>query len=628
MIKQHSLGILLGLSSAIMLSACGSSSDTASTADTEDYGELQLAITDAEEDFLSYKIEIDSITLIRNDGTEVSVLPMSTEVDFVQYQELSELFAVRSVPPGIYDSISLSLDYSEAEIIVQNEAGEQFVASAVDTEGNAITELELSLQLNDDDPVRIRPRQAAHLTLDLDLAASNTIESFEPEAIVVVEPFMIGTAEHDENREHRVRGLLASTDLETETVTLNIRPMRLKQGEFGTFTFSVSSETVFEINGAEFSGEAGLSALAALNLDTPVIAFGQTDSEAGAYMATQVNAGSSVPWADTDIIKGIVTARSDNTITLQGAVLELAGNEEESALAAHFKQEITLNVSDDTTVTGYRLGDASIDQVSIGQKLIASGSFDSSTDVFTATDGHIRMQLNKVVGEVVTPSPLVIDLSHINKRPVDIFNFSGTGISTEDDSQADNYEIDTAALDTSAIQSSEWVQVRGYPTAFGQAPMDFDALSILNPDTSSHDAKLHARWSSEQSGNVVIENDVLALNAEGLRDKLHLVGIPASSKLDLEVQTVAGVQSEGKFSILARGEGLSMFRSYNDFIVQLQSLLANGMDVIHLTASGSYSDSNKELTASYLTVKLINSEASIDVDIEAEVDVEAEIEAE
>jgi len=592
------IGLMIGLSSPLLLSGCGSSNSTESSSTEPDNGSLELAITDAEEDFLSYQIELEAITLNRTDGTEVSILPLSSEIDFVQYQELSELFAVLSVPKGVYTSITLSLDYTDADIVIQNEAGVSYQAAAVNALGEALAQVEVELTLNDNNPIRITPFKTAQLTLDLDLAASNTIESFEP-ATVTVEPFMLGTTQLTEDREHRVRGLVQDVDIEDQEISLNIRPMRIKKGEFGEFTFDVNDDTLYEVNGVEYLGSEGLSAIGALENDSPLVAFGTANTGTEqTFLASQVHAGSSVPWSDSDLIKGVITKRVGNILTINGAVLEIDDRK------ADFHQTIEVSIGENSTVTGHRLGDADINSLSVGQKIIAFGEFNEETANLDATNGNIRMKLNKIVGEVEQVNPLQIDLSHINKRPIDIFDFTGTGISTDDDANPASYEVNTGNLDVNSIDVNEWIQVRGYPSAFSSAPLDFDALSIVNPDFSSHAAKLHSQWDKESTGGVLIENDTLALNTNDARSKLHLVGVPGSSKLEFTVEVISGSQEPGLYGILVRGNSIQVHNDFSEFINTLNAELENGLEARHLTAAGNYSDTDHSLSATYLTLML------------------------
>lgn len=587
------LGLALGFSSLVGLTGCGSSGSN-----TEDQGSLEIAITDAEEDFLSYQITLDAVTLNRRNGGQVSVLPLKTEIDFVQYQELSELFAVMSVPPGAYESITLSLDYTNANIVIQDENGVSYAAAVVDSQGAAVTKFNVDLSLDQNKPLVITPRKTSQLTLDLDLAASNTIESFDP-PLVTVEPFMLATAELDKEREHRVRGLLEAVNTENQEVSLNVRPMRHKQGEFGQFTFAVNSETHYDINGSEFTGDAGLTLLSTISADTPVVAFGSNLKDDDLpYLATQVIVGTSVPWNNEDVLKGTITARNDNTLTIQGAVIEEAGK------AGHFMQTISMAIGENSTVTGYRLGDADIQQLSVGQSILALGDYDQANNSFDATAGSIRMKLNQIVGEVVQQSPLVVDLSHINKRPVSIFNFAGTGISEIDDANPSQYDINTGVLDLNTIAENEWIQVRGYPTAFGSAPADFDAISIINPEFSSHAARYMIKWDESAETSLSAENQELIIHDEQARSKLHLNGVPGSSQLDMDLNKIVAKDENGLYAILGEGEGINLYRNFTDFLSAIDEFFAKGFTAKHLIAEGIYADSNSSLSSSKVTLHL------------------------
>ncbi|WP_138440663.1 DUF4382 domain-containing protein [Marinobacter alexandrii] len=593
--KQWSLWAFLFLGS-VLLTACGGGSDSSSS----ETGELQLMLTDAEEDFLTYQVTLQQVQLERRDGTTVNVLPLATEVDFVQYQDLNEVFAVMSIPAGRYESVTLSMDYTDAEIVIQDDTGTSYMADVVDGDGQPVTTLDVDLDLGDGDTINIRPGRLARLTLDLDLAASNHIVSFEP-ALVEVEPFIMARAIVDEDREHRVRGLLKRVDEAGSSISLNVRPLRLRRGGFGDFTFQVDNDTLYEIDGTEYSGDTGLSAMAALATDTPVVAFGEYDARLDGQLASHVIAGSSVAWSGKDVLKGVVRARNGNTLTIGGAVVEPDDQ------AAAFLTEITLMVDSETPVTGYRLGDATIDNLSVGQRILALGQFKSDQfedDQFDATDGLVRMKLNRIVGQVNAPMPLALDLAWINRRPVARYDFAGTGMSDVEDADPANYEIDTATLDTSGITTDEWIQVRGYPTAFGSAPEDFDAVSVINPSLESAIAKFVAHWEEGVAGGVTVQGNDLVLDTANARSYLHLRGLPAVVTAQFELTSITGDTNEGRFALLTRGEGIRLYRNYIDFVTAVSAKLNAGHTVRHLSASGSYSDSSERMVATGIMVRL------------------------
>ncbi len=590
--------ITAGILSQLTGCGGGSSDSTLGASTSTDTGTLQLAITDAEEDFLTYKVKVNAVNLIRKDGASVSLLPLSSDVDFVQYQELSELFAAASVPAGNYEKVTLKLDYADADIVIQDEAGTSYSAKAVDTEGKAVTQLDVEMNLTGDNNLQITKGKISRLTLDFDLAASNTIKSFSP-AEVQVEPFLLATAELDKDREHRVRGLLAATDTSASSFTLALRPMRLKTGEFGQFKVHTSDATQYEINGIEYSGSAGFTALAALAADTPVVTFGQHQSTTDTFTASKVEAGSSVAWAGKDVLKGLVTARNGNEITLRGAVIEAEGK------AAHFTKTLKLTLGDSTPVHGYRLGDASIANLSIGQQILALGSYSQSG--FDATEGLVRMKLNRVTGQVKTLEPFVVDVASINRRPVSLFDFSGTGSDSSTNADPDNYEVDYRTLDISTLKASDWVQLRGYPTAFGSAPKDFDALSLVSANPNKHKAMLMSQCGKKASANssacVSVSAGALQLSSTASA-RLHITGIPAVQTRELPVSTITGASGEGRYAIQQKGKAIDLYRQFSDFSAALELKLAEGAKVERVTATGQYDQTTQTLSAQGCTVKL------------------------
>lgn len=599
--------------STFLLAACGGSGGSTSSefseepGVSEEFGELQIVLTDAEDDFLTYQVEIDSVTLIGVGGREVDVLATTTEVDFVQYQELSELFAVRSIPAGNYDSIELMLDYTNAEIVIQDELGNPIVAQPVDEDGAPVGELTVELQFGDAETIFVSPLRVANLTLDLDLEASNEILSYDP-AQVLVEPFLIATAELDENREHRVRGLLESVDTASSSFVMDLLPMRLRNGSFGEITINVGIDTIYNVDGIDYTGGDGLAAMDLLAADSPVVAFGSYNPNIERPVADIVYAGTSVPWHDDDIIKGTVTSREGNVLTIAGAVIEVPN------ASGFFARNIALTVDDTTTVNGYRLGAATIDNLSVGQNILAVGDYtevasvDESEDgmptgSFDATGETVRMRLSRFIGQVETVSPLTVDVAAMNRRIVDIYDFTGTGMTVDLDADPENYEVDTANLDLANLEENEWIQVRGYPTAFGSAPEDFDAVSIIDPAQDSARATLIALWEEGAADPVTINANDLEFNFDDSRMVLQVGLVPLSLLPSFELGSVTGVMENGVYAIHVRGERISIFRDYTDFLVELDAQLALGDEARKVTARGEYDSIDEVLTANTIVIK-------------------------
>jgi len=89
---------------ALALSACGGGAGTtaqpappvaascvpSNPATVDECGTVIIGLTDADGDFLSYAVDVLSVTLEKADGAIVSVLPNTTRIDFSQYVDLTE----------------------------------------------------------------------------------------------------------------------------------------------------------------------------------------------------------------------------------------------------------------------------------------------------------------------------------------------------------------------------------------------------------------------------------------------------------------------------------------------------------------------------------------------------------
>ncbi|MCY0966907.1 DUF4382 domain-containing protein [Parathalassolituus penaei] len=583
-------------------SSDSSSSDTATdtTTDTSKTvgGTVQVALTDAEADFVTYQVTLNSITLVRTDGTEVDLLATATPVDFVQYQQLSELFAMSSVPTGSYSSVVLNLDYSNASLVIQDEDGVTYNASAVDSSGKALTSLDVTLQLDTDEPLTVADGELAGLTLDMDLAASNEVLSYDP-AVVEVEPFLMVVASQNDTREHRVRGLLSevdsSADSSAATITLAIRPLRLRSGDYGTLVCNVSDDTLYEIDGTEYTGSSGLELIAALDADSPLLAYGTLDSD-GNFTASQVIAGTGVAWSGDDVVKGTIIARSDNTLTLGNSVHERDGSD------TTFSSTTEVVIADTTSVTGYYEGDASIANLSVGQKVLVTGTMGDSQ--FDASSGLVRMQLSTVTG-TSTVNPLTIDLLTVNNRSVDQYDFTGTGATVDADPSA--YRIDIGVMDVSNLSNDDWVSIKGYPTKWAaDSDYDFTALAVNEISFTSSTATYVSHWDSASSSAITISDSSLIIDNTDAVDRLSLSGVPDSLIESFVVSSISG-ESDGTFAIRT-SDGTTTLLIWSEFVTTLGTALSDattaGETVSHISASGSFDSSTGVLTATHVMVRI------------------------
>ena len=609
------LSILLGLLiTAMVLTACGGSTGS-SGSDSEQSGELAVSLTDAEGDFASYTVDVVSLTLTRANGTEISTLPMSTRIDFAQYTDMAEFLTTATVPAGVYVAASLTLDYSNADIWVENASGDLVKAEAiVDETGVPISLVEVTVQLEDRNRLVIAPGLPMHLQLDFDLRATNTV-TFDDlgAATVSVDPYLVADVNRVDDKIHVLRGLLDGVDPAESTFSVIIRPcyaaLAGSHRRFGSMTVTTDSSTLYDLSGENYQGQDGLTAMQGLDPLSPVVVVGEVTFNPLRFAAHEVYAGTSVPWGDQDIVSGSVLARDGYSLAVKGATLVSSDG------SVIFCQLATVTLSDETIVTRqFSLEPFSIDDISVGQRITAFGTLTDADPLNLALDaatGLVHLKLTTLRGSVLgtdnaDPSAqLTMSLHSINQQPADLFDFSGTGVDSENDADPGDYAVNTSAMDISALGAGDPVKVRGFVQPYGAAPQDFNAWTIFSMKNTG--AFLKVQWhpqSAEAFDSLSAEG--LILNLDGAGHPHHVFRAWLLTDLTTLGQAPAVVPREdgsGLF-ILHHGGVVQVFVSFDDFSGGLASLLADGWLVQKIWARGDFDDLAATLTADLVDIHL------------------------
>lgn len=580
---------LIAAGALTLLTACGGGGGGGvANNPAADFGDVVVGVTDAEGDFVTYRVDVRSIRMEKANGDSVETMPLSTSIDFTELTELTELVTIATIPAGIYTHIGMTLDYTQAEITAQDANGNEVPVVPVDSAGVRLVEFDVRIKLADNDAVRIAPGVPAHVTLDFDLDASNTIDL--DLARVTVEPFLLVVPEFDKDREHRVRGVLADVDAGASAIILKVRPFRHRSGNFGRFRFLVDAETWYEIDGVSYTGEDGLRAMAVLDENTPVVALGAHDRR---FTATAVVAGSSVPWSDADVVRGVVTARVEDVLTVKNARVHIAGR------GFGYRESITVQLDAETTVTALNVdGDLGKDAISVGQRIVALGDF--SDDETLAAD-RVRMMMNQLTADVLAADPLVVDLYYLNGRRPDTFDFSGTGGIPEDDADPNRYEINTGTLALHTIQAGHLVRVRGLVNDFGAAPPDFNAQTVIDVDVDLAAAVLGVSW-AHQGGTATpftqVAADRVDVDLSEARHVLKLLGVPHDHVDTLDtIGLIAPGDGRGLYAVAVRGTGeVHLYRDFARLSAELINQLDAGNLMTRIAAHGRYNGGNQELT--------------------------------
>ena len=443
-----------------------------------------MTLTDAAGDFLSYKVNLVSLQLKKSDGTLVETLPATTAVDFVQLIDLTEILSARQIPAGEYVAAQVTVDFTNAVIMVDDGTGTGVAVMPVDSTGTALGQLQLTVQLDNKNDLKVNAATASRIAFDFNLLASNVVNLTAKTD--TVSPTLVASVVPVDNKQIRVRGGIAAVDTVNNDFTVNVDPFKDHDGDkLSPLVVHTADTTTFEINGQPFAGAAGLAQLATLPAGTIALAFGSLQSSDQTFTATAVLAGSSAEGGGFDHIFGNVVARNGNTLTIHGARMDSRGGDDDDFIAGNS----TINIATATAVTAEGQASATpahtIAEVSVGSLIDAFGTAgkDSSGRItLDASAGRVRLDFTQVQGALggSASGNITLNLQSIDRQPVSLFNFAGTGAAGGVNTDPTKYLVTTGALDLSQFSVGQTLQSIGFVSPFGTAPPDFNAVTLAS----------------------------------------------------------------------------------------------------------------------------------------------------
>jgi hypothetical protein len=624
----------LWLTAVWALAACGGSGGGMSTMSSSapaqstaqacsNCGMAVVSMTDAPGDFISYMVNVVSLKLTRADGTVVETVPVTTQVDFAQLVNLSEIISADQIPAGDYVSAAMTLDFASATIVVDNgTAGVTIAAGSVINGATSMplaapnpTQMTLTLDLSRNNFV-VTERAIANLALDFNLAASNTIAPSDTNPMTVtVNPVLTASLVPDATKQIRVRGPLVSVDAGTSSFIINVRPFFNSSGTAGQFTVNTAATTAFSINNVSSTGGAGLTQLAAVAAGTMVVAYGTWDKTSQTFTASNVLAGSSVPGMMHDSVEGTVLSRTGNTLTVADGVifpLETDGDADDM----RWSRQLTATVGTGTMVSeDGQMGAFTIQDISVGQHLQLSGKLgqdSSGSPTLDATAGSARLMQTTLSGTVTAMAAnlVTVNLNSLDGQMPARFNFAGTGTSTANYASAAAYSVGVpAALPTTSLSVGAPVRFAGFVAPFGQAPPDFNASTLLS--FAQTRALLDLKWppsgstapfATLTSTEVLITQAMLQTTTEHfiriafesfdpttLATGLELIPDPAAGTLWLSIAHIKSQTSEN-------------FSAFADFTAALKTDLNGTNAVVQIAADGPYDSTSGTLSLDQMVV--------------------------
>ena len=647
-------GLLSGLAVLAMLAlaGCGSGSSSlsmtsGSTPSTKQSvcsgcGTAMVSLTDAPGDFVSYIVTVDSLTLTRSDGTVVQTVPLASQVDFTQLVNLSEILTAHQVPPGNYTSAQLTLDYSNADIVVSTSSGNVTVPAADILDGSTGSPINAPLQVTlsfGNHPLVITDGTISNLALDFNLAASNTVDLTANPITVTVNPALSASLAPATSKQIHVRGALVSVSTSNSDYVVNVRPFDdpNDNDDFGQATVNTTSTTSFLINGTSYTGSAGLTALAALPANTFVTAYGTWDMTSKTFTASVVHAGTSVSGVTGNTAVGTVAAISisGDTMTLDNAlVFQPPGSTMNSDDDMNFQKQITVTVGSNTMVTeeGQTSGSFTTSDISVGQRVRFMGTISTSGSgtSIDATSGSALLLPTRGTGLYTGLSTssgttsITVNLQSLGHVLASSLDFAGTG-TTGNDASASSYVVQIpSTFSTSSFAVGLPVQFTGFVTPFGSAPPDFSASTVIS--YAQAEAALDANWSSpgittaftalsstelvigqpalQAATTHVIRIDDNFIDASTLSGGVTLVPASATSSGSSSMST-DDIGDDQAYSIVHQStHAVDTFSTFSDFTTALNTDLSSD-SVLGIFAKGTYG-SNNTITVDRVFVVLNN----------------------
>jgi hypothetical protein len=597
-------------------------------------GSMVMTVTDAAGDFLSYQVNLVSLQLQKADGSMVETLPATTAVDFVQLINLSEILSVRQIPPGDYVAAQVTVDFTNASIMVDDGTGTGVAVKPLDSSGAALGQLQLMVQLDAKNHLQINAAKTSRIAVDFNLLASNMVDLTAK--TVTVSPVLVAGVVPVDNKQVRVRGEIASVDTANNAYTVQVDPFHdHNDDKQSAFVVHTTNTTTFEINGTPFVGAGGLAQLATLASDTLSVAFGSVDLTTQTFTATDVLAGTSVEGGGFDHILGTVIARTGNTLTVRAAHMQDHDNGDSHDGADNFMAgNSTVTIAAATAVTAQGQISATpahtIAEISVGSLIDAFGtaSKDGSGKVtFDASAGRVRLDLTQVQGvlNAVAGNQITIKLNSIGRLPSSLFNFSGTAAAGGALSDPTQYVLGTGKLNLSPFTVGGSLLGIGFVAPFGGAPPDFNAITLANGsqgdvddndddnDNSGKGAQMDIDWGKSGTTAPFKTLDATHLDLDVSNSSIgshHRIQVDPQ---DIDITALASdpsiVAAGGmtEFAITGQhGRATDNFSSFADFESALTMDLNGMTTVLRLTADGQYDAASDTFTARRITILLSN----------------------
>jgi hypothetical protein len=299
-----------------------------------------------------------------------------------------------------------------------------------------------------------------------------------------------------------------------------------------------------------------------------------------------------------------VLSRSGDQLVVRGATL-VHSNDGDTRFV---RNEISVVVGPQTKVikNGVRpLETLDAGAISVGQRIQAFGNLRQENErwILDASQSRVRMHVTHLYGQIkqTLPGTVTLDVDAIDGRRPGAFDFAGTGVTASFDADPENYEVATGLLNVNDLVVGESVRVFGFVTAFGTAPPDFSARTLVEHRQmrASLSVGFLPQGSMAPFLNASSEGLLLNLSDPALGGRHHLrIGERQIDLLDLAAAPNIAPPSGARTAYVISKQGVvTVFIQFSEFVAALNQHLNGTTTLLGLTAHGAYESSSNVLTA-------------------------------
>jgi hypothetical protein len=578
------------------------------------YGTGVITLQSTNIDFVSYRINIDSITLTRSDGIVVEPLLYPQTVDLAQTVDVAELVGAPAIPIGTYLSATITFDYTEPSIWVQKDGTEsELLPVAVD--GTEMTETAITVTFDPNQPLVINSQESTRIAINIDLSAFNTVNTTAGE--VAAQPVAVIRPAPVDATPLRARGLYVTQMTVDNGFIMNARPFIDQVSAIGAEIINTSPQAYWNINGLVFTGNSGLTELAQAQVSTPIIAYGTLGNLSGitpTFNATQVYVGTVAQDPLAQDVFGVVSERSGNTLIIRGGTYFDIYLTDVISVPSIYFGTATVAIGPDTVVLqdGNASAALSINSISVGQLVHVYGSSTVSPDLTTltmdATAGLIRLLPTPVWGTLNSASSnsASVVVQRIGEFTPEGFDFTGTGAAAGQDADPTNYVVNTGSTNLSGTATDTLLRFDGLVTPFASAPPDFTATTV----TTSLPQQLVIVWGANGSTKpfTLLQPEGIVVDKTNTSMRLYngpagvdlttspIITMPSAPQLQLTVgvATEAGLLTTETVSATAA-----------EYISQMNAAVNGTNTAWRLIAIGSYNSATNTFAATSVEMNFL-----------------------